>query len=53
MTECSPIKDIYTIEKIKDLYKQWLFNKTTLDMILNFIYVQEDMNLRYREGVAL
>lgn len=41
-------------QKYKDLsYLQWLFNQTTVDVTLNFIDVQENKNLRYREGVAL
>ena len=41
-------------QKYKDLsYLQWLFNQTTVEVTLNFIDVQENMNLRYREGVAL
>lgn len=40
--------------KYKDLsYLQWLFNQTNIKMTLKFIDVDENMNLRYREGVAL
>lgn len=40
--------------KYKDLsYLQWLFNQGTVEQTLNFIGVDENMNLRFREGVAL
>ena len=40
--------------KYKDLsYLQWLFNQTTVKLTLQFIEEKENMNLRYREGVAL
>ncbi len=41
-------------KKYKDLsYLQWLFNQTTIGVTLKFIDVQENINLRYREGVVL
>ncbi len=41
-------------QKYKDLsYLQWLFNQTTVNLTLKFIGVQENMNLRCREGVVL
>lgn len=41
-------------KKYKDLsYLQWLFNQTTVDLTMRFIDVEENMNLRYREGIAL
>lgn len=40
--------------KYKDLsYLQWLFNQTNIKLALKFIDVDENMNLRYREGVCL
>ena len=40
--------------KYKDLsYLQWLFNQGTVEQTLNFIGVEENMNLRFREGVYL
>ena len=40
--------------KYKDLsYLQWLFNQGTVKQTLNFIGVDENMNLRFREGVEL
>ncbi len=40
--------------KYKDLsYLQWLFNQTNIKLALKFIDVDENMNLRYREGVVL
>ena len=40
--------------KYKDLsYLQWLFNQTSIKMALNFIGEEENMNLRFREGVCL
>ena len=41
-------------QKYKDLsYLQWLFNQTTVNLTLKFIDVKENMNLRYRDGIAL
>lgn len=41
-------------EKYKDLsYLQWLFNQTTVDLTMKFIGINENMNLRYRQGVCL
>ena len=41
-------------QRYKDLsYLQWLFNQTTIGVTLKFIDVQENINLRYREGVVL
>ena len=40
--------------KYKDLsYLQWLFNQTSVILTLKFIGVEENMNLRFREGVGL
>lgn len=40
--------------KYKDLsFLQWLFNQTNIKMALKFIDEDENMNLRYREGVCL
>lgn len=40
--------------KYKDLsYIQWLFNQGTVERTLSFIGVEENMNLRFREGVSL
>ena len=40
--------------KYKDLsYLQWLFNQGTVFQTLGFIDVEENMNLRFREGVEL
>ena len=40
--------------KYKDLaYLQWLFKQGTVEQTLNFIGVEENMNLRFREGVGL
>ena len=40
--------------KYKDLsYLQWLFNQTNIKLALKYIDVDENMNLRYREGVCL
>ena len=40
--------------KYKDLsYLQWLFNQTNIKMTLKFIDIDENMNIRYREGIAL
>ena len=41
-------------KKYKDLsYLQWLFNQTKVEDTLKFIGVEENMNLRFREGVGL
>ena len=40
--------------KYKDLsYLQWLFNQSKVTETLKFINVNENMNLRYQEGVYL
>lgn len=40
--------------KYKDLsYLQWLFNQGTVEQTLSFIGENENMNLRFREGVGL
>ena len=40
--------------KYKDLsYLQWLFNQSKATETLKFIDVNENMNLRYQEGVYL
>ena len=40
--------------KYKDLsYLQWLFNQTNINMALKFIDEDENMNLRYRDGISL
>lgn len=40
--------------RYKDLsYIQWLFNQGTVERTLSFIGVEENMNLRFREGVGL
>ena len=40
--------------KYKDLsYLMWLFNQSSIDSTLKFIGVEENMNLRFREGVSL
>lgn len=40
--------------KYKDLsYIQWLFNQCTVERTLSFIGVEENMNLRFKEGVNL
>ena len=40
--------------KYKDLsYLQWLFNQGTVERTLSFIGVEENMNLRFKEGVCL
>ena len=40
--------------KYKDLsYIQWLFNQGTVERTLSFIGIEENMNLRFREGVSL
>lgn len=41
-------------EKYKDLsYLMWLFNQHNANLALKFIDVEENMNLRFREGVCL
>lgn len=41
-------------QKYKDLsYLQWLFNQGTVEKTLSFIDVEENMNLRFKEGVML
>ena len=41
-------------KKYKDLsYLQWLFNQSRIEDALRFIEVEENMNLRFREGVGL
>lgn len=41
-------------QKYKDIsYLMWLFNQHSTEQALNFIGVEENMNLRFREGVAL
>lgn len=41
-------------EKYKDLsYLMWLFNQHDANLALKFIDVEENMNLRFREGVCL
>lgn len=41
-------------KKYKDLsYLMWLFNQNSIDKTLKFINIDENMNLRFREGVAL
>ncbi len=41
-------------KKYGDLsYLQWLFNQTSAEQALNYIGENENMNLRYREGVCL
>ena len=41
-------------QRYKDLsYLQWLFNQSTVEQTLNYIDVDENMNLRFREGVSL
>lgn len=40
--------------KYKDLaYLQWLFNQSSVEQALKYIGQDENMNLRYREGVCL
>lgn len=40
--------------KYKDLsYLMWLFNQNSVEKTLQFIGEEENMNLRFREGVAL
>lgn len=41
-------------QKYKDIsYLMWLFNQHSTEQALNFIGVEENMNLRFREGVSL
>ena len=41
-------------KKYGDLsYLQWLFNQTSAEQALNYIGENENMNLRYRDGVCL
>lgn len=41
-------------QKYRDLsYLQWLFNQTTVQLTLRFIEENENMNLRFRDGVEL
>lgn len=41
-------------KRYKDLsYLMWLFNQGTVEQTLSFIGVDENMNLRFREGVGL
>lgn len=41
-------------QKYKDLsYLQWLFNQGAVERTLNFIGENENMNLRFKEGVKL
>ncbi len=41
-------------QKYKDLsYLQWLFNQSTVEQTLKYIGIDENMNLRFRDGVAL
>ena len=41
-------------QKYKDLsYLQWLFNQSTVEQTLKYIGIDENMNLRFREGVCL
>ena len=41
-------------QKYKDLtYLQWLFNQATVSDALKFINVDENLNLRYRKGIAI
>ena len=41
-------------QKYKDLaYLQWLFNQSSVEQALKYIGQDENMNLRYREGVSL
>lgn len=41
-------------QKYKDIsYLMWLFNQHSIEQALNFIGEEENMNLRFREGVAL
>ena len=41
-------------EKYKDIsYLMWLFNQHSVNIAFNFIDIEENMNLRFREGVCL
>ena len=41
-------------EKYKDIsYLMWLFNQNSVNIAFKFIDVDENMNLRFREGVCL
>jgi len=41
-------------QKYKDIsYLMWLFNQHAVNIALKFIDVEENMNLRFREGVCL
>ena len=41
-------------QKYKDLsYLMWLFNQGTIEQALKFIDIEEDMNLRFKEGIGL
>ena len=41
-------------EKYKDIsYLMWLFNQHSVNIAFKFIDVDENMNLRFREGVCL
>lgn len=41
-------------EKYKDIsYLMWLFNQHTVSVAFKFIGIEENMNLRFREGVCL
>ena len=41
-------------EKYKDIsYLMWLFNQKSVNIAFKFIDVEENMNLRFREGVCL
>jgi len=41
-------------EKYKDLsFLQWYFNQSGVEETMQFIGVEENMNLRYREGICL
>ena len=41
-------------QKYKDIsYLMWLFNQDKISLAFKFIDVEENMNLRFREGVSL
>ena len=41
-------------EKYKDIsYLMWLFNQHSADIVFKFIAVEENMNIRFKEGVCL
>jgi len=41
-------------KKYRDLsYLQWFFNQQSIDATMQYIGIEENMNLRYREGVCL